>query len=60
MAADVVWFDPQPLFDTAIHERPRSYAVGMPFVMVIRVLAKAQDQKTGCPPRMAPRRVHGE
>lgn len=49
-AADVVVFDPARVRDTATFEKPKSYADGVPFVVVNGVIVIDNGQHTGARP----------
>jgi len=48
--ADVVVFDPKTVKDTATYEKPKSYAVGVPYVLVNGVLVIDRGEHTGAKP----------
>ena len=52
-AADVVVFDPARVRDTATFEKPKSYAEGVPFVIVNGVIVIDNNQHTGARPGRA-------
>ena len=52
-AADVVVFDPQTVGDTNSYEKPKSYAAGVPYVLVNGVLVVDQGEHTGARPGKA-------
>ncbi len=47
MAADVVIFDPETVQDTATYDNPKSYPLGIPYVIVNGQVVKDADQPTG-------------
>ena len=49
-AADVVVFDPARVRDTATYEKPKSYAEGIPYVIVNGVVVIDNGQHTGAKP----------
>jgi N-acyl-D-aspartate/D-glutamate deacylase len=49
-AADVVVFDPARVRDTATYEKPKSYAEGVPYVLVNGVVVIDRGQHTGAKP----------
>jgi N-acyl-D-amino-acid deacylase len=48
--ADVVVFDPATVKDTATYEKPKSYAVGVPYVLVNGVVVIDKGEHTGAKP----------
>jgi dihydroorotase/N-acyl-D-amino-acid deacylase len=50
--ADVVVFDPKTVKDTATYEEPKSYPIGVNFVLVNGVVVIDQGQHTGAKPGM--------
>ncbi|MDH4064857.1 MAG: amidohydrolase family protein, partial [Acidobacteriota bacterium] len=52
-AADIVVFDPATVGDTNSYEQPKSYAKGVPYVMVNGVLVVDQGEHTGARPGKA-------
>jgi N-acyl-D-amino-acid deacylase len=56
MAADVVVFDPTTVASTATYEEPRSYPIGIPFVIVNGTLVVDGGEHTGATPGRALRR----
>jgi N-acyl-D-aspartate/D-glutamate deacylase len=52
-AADVVVFDPARVRDTATFEKPKSYAEGVPYVIVNGVVVINGGQHTGAKPGRA-------
>lgn len=57
-AADVVVFDPRSVRDTNSYEQPKSYAAGVPYVLVNGVLVIDNGEHTGARPGKA-LRGHG-
>ncbi len=57
MMADIVVFDPRTVAATATYEEPRSFPVGIPWVIVNGVVVVADGQHTGATPGRALR--HG-
>jgi N-acyl-D-amino-acid deacylase len=57
MMADIVIFDPRTVAATATYEEPRSFPVGIPWVIVNGVVVVADGQHTGATPGRALR--HG-
>ncbi len=53
MAADLVIFDPETVEDTASYENPRSYPLGIPFVIVNGQIVKDNDTQTDALPGRA-------
>lgn len=51
--ADVVIFDPKTVAETATYEKPKSYPVGVPYVLVNGVMVIDNGQHTGARPGMA-------
>lgn len=51
--ADIVLFDPKTVADTATYEKPKSYAVGVPYVLVNGVLVIDKGEHTGAKPGKA-------
>jgi N-acyl-D-aspartate/D-glutamate deacylase len=51
--ADVVVFDPARVRDTATYEKPKSYAEGVPYVLVNGVVVIDKGQHTGAKPGRA-------
>jgi dihydroorotase/N-acyl-D-amino-acid deacylase len=49
-AADVVVFDPDRVIDTNTYENPKSYAAGVPYVLVNGVLVIDEGDHTGATP----------
>jgi N-acyl-D-amino-acid deacylase len=56
LKADVVVFDPATVASTATYEEPRSYPVGIPWVIVNGELVVADGEHTGATPGRALRR----
>jgi N-acyl-D-amino-acid deacylase len=56
MAADIVVFDPATVASTATYEEPRSYPVGIPWVVVNGQVVVANGEHTGATPGRALRR----
>ena len=52
-AADVVVFDPQTVGDTNSYEKPKSYARGVPYVLVNGVVVVDEGEHTGARPGQA-------
>lgn len=52
-AADVVVFDPQTVGDTNSYENPKSYAAGVPYVLVNGVIVVDKGEHTGARPGKA-------
>lgn len=50
--ADVVVFDPATVKDTATYEKPKSYPVGVPYVLVNGVVVIDKGEHTGARPGM--------
>ncbi len=48
--ADLVVFNPDTVIDTATYEKPKSYPVGVPYVLVNGVLVVDKGQHTGARP----------
>jgi N-acyl-D-aspartate/D-glutamate deacylase len=57
-AADIVVFDPETVGDTNSYEQPKSYAKGVPYVLVNGVVVIDQGEHTGARPGKA-LRGHG-
>ena len=57
MKADVVVFDPTTVASTATYEEPRSYPVGIPWVIVNGEVVVANGEHTGATPGRALRRA---
>jgi N-acyl-D-aspartate/D-glutamate deacylase len=57
-AADIVVFDPATVGDTNSYEQPKSYARGVPYVLVNGVVVIDQGEHTGARPGRA-LRGHG-
>ncbi len=51
--ADVVVFDPKTVADTSTYEKPQSYPIGVPYVLVNGALVIDKGQHTGARPGMA-------
>ena len=51
--ADIVVFDPKTVRDTNSYEKPKSYATGVPYVLVNGVLVIDKGQHTGARPGKA-------
>jgi N-acyl-D-amino-acid deacylase len=51
--ADMVVFDPKTVIDTSTYEKPKSYPLGVPYVLVNGVLVIDKGQHTGARPGMA-------
>jgi len=51
--ADIVLFDPKTVIDTATYEKPKSYPVGVPYVLVNGVVVVDHGEHTGARPGMA-------
>lgn len=58
-AADLVVFDPTTVCDTATYEQPRSYAAGVPYVIVNGSVAVDAGAPTGATPGRALRTPYG-
>ncbi|MBX3028904.1 MAG: D-aminoacylase [Chloroflexi bacterium] len=58
MRADLVLFDPATIASTATYEAPRSYPVGIPWVIVNGQVVVEQGHHTGALPGRALRRGH--
>ncbi len=56
-AADIVVFDPQTIHDTATFDDPLRFPIGIPYVFVNGVAAKAGDTPTGALPGKVLRRI---
>jgi len=48
--ADLVVFNPDTVIDTATYEKPKSYPVGVPYVLVNGVLVVDKGEHTGARP----------
>jgi N-acyl-D-aspartate/D-glutamate deacylase len=53
LAADLAVFDPAQVAETNSFEKPKSYAVGVPYVIVNGVVVIDQGQHTGAKPGRA-------
>ncbi len=53
LAADVVVFDPDTVIDTATFEKPKSYPIGVPYVLVNGVIVIDKGDHTGARPGQA-------
>jgi len=60
MRADIVVFDPATVRSTATYEQPRSFPVGMPYVVVNGVVVVDDGSHTGALPGRALRRGRAE
>ena len=60
MRADITVFDPATVASTATYDRPRSFPVGIPYVIVNGVLVVDQGVHTGALPGRALRRGREE
>jgi N-acyl-D-aspartate/D-glutamate deacylase len=49
-AADIAIFDPKTVKDTNSYEKPKSYAAGVPYVLVNGVLVIDKNEHTGAKP----------
>jgi N-acyl-D-amino-acid deacylase len=56
MRADIVVFDPVTVASTATYQEPRSYPVGIPYVIVNGVVVVDRGEHTGATPGRALRR----